>query len=439
MMGGVRRWRTAIAVGALGALAPVLASVPAAARPTPQVTVELAGSLTIAWQGDQARGCAAEGLCGVTGSLQMVPTGASSQSPGPPPIEVVDQNSAARVTSVSGATEVTCADLVPVDFEFAIKHTGGLHAVVEPDSSQQLPSAGRCAGPTAADLSALTLPARKLGSHGYNLSGQTTFGAGPFTVTAISTVRALFTRGASGIGALSGLGGIGSVSTENAEVEYRIESIDGSLGTTFAGLPAPLCDPLGACGTTGELSENFSTSGTLAFFGSRFVKRRVGAQAALEDLRAGRLQVNDSFDGIPIEETASETLAGPDGATCSDTAAEGPLTGQSSQTRHHAVELKLFGGEEPFSFGPGGVDALRTRCPGPSAADVLGTSPLAAGALPLSALGAHSMTATLRSGGSFTGSAYTGQRSGSVVLALVFEHSSGGTNRVPVFSIPHLP
>jgi hypothetical protein len=49
------------------------------------------------------------------------------------------------------------------------------------------------------------------------------------------------------------------------------------------------------------------------------------------------------------------------------------------------------------------------------------------------------MTATLRSGGSFTGSAYTGQRSGSVVLALVFEHSSGGTNRVPVFSIPHLP
>jgi hypothetical protein len=100
------------------------------------------------------------------------------------------------------------------------------------------------------------------------------------------------------------------------------------------------------------------------------------------------------------------------------------------------IELKLTGGEQPYLFGAGGVDAFRTRCSGPAAADVLGTSPLATAPLPESALGAHPLIITLASSGSFMASAYTGKRAGSLVLSLVFEHAKGGTNRVPIFPRP---
>lgn len=449
---------------ALGALmAALAAAAPAATRHKPPVTVEVVGSLTLTWQGDPSRGCAAQGLCGVSGSLEMLPAGEeSSSSTGPPFIEFVDQNSVARVTDGSGATQTTCADLVPVDFQLSIREqsAGGPLATVESGPSQSLPSAGRCAGPTAGDLAALALPARKLGSHGYDLSGETNFGAGPFTVTAISTLRVVFIRGSAATGVIPGVNvGIpsaisGSLSTvvgrsapapklpvtyeEHAEVSYRIEGLQGAFTTDFSALDPPLCDSLGACGTTGQLSQSFSAGGMLNFSGFRFVKRRVGSRAALAALRAGRLDLFNSFDGIPITETAAETLAGPDGATCADQSTVGPLTGQSTITRGHAIELKLTGGGQANVYGPPGADPFRTRCPGPSAADVLRAAPLAAATLPVSSLGARSLSLTFRAGGSFTGSAYAGHRSGSVVLSLVYAGASGGTHRVRVPPIPLL-
>jgi hypothetical protein len=449
---------------ALGALmAALAATAPAATRHKPPVTVEVVGSLTLTWQGDPARGCVAQGLCGVSGSLQILPAGEESSSSGPPFIEVVDQNSVARVTDAyaSGAPPATCADLVPVDFQLNIRQSaGGPLATVESGPSQALPSAGRCAGPTAGDLAALTLPARKLGSHGYDLSGQTSFGAGPFTVTAISTARILFNPGTATTGVLPGINvGLGSVSSgslgttvgrvapganlhvvfeEHAEVNYRITGLQGGLTTDFAALDPPLCQPLGACGTLGQLSQSFSAAGMLSFSGSRLVKRRIGSRAALAALRAGRLGLLTSFDGIPIEETAAETLTGPDGATCSDQSTVGPLTGQSSVTRGHQVKLQLTGNGEAGPYGPAGADPFRTRCPGPSAADVLGTAPLATATVPVSSIGARSLSLTFRTGGAFTGSAYAGHRSGSIVLSLVYAGASGGTHRFSVPSIPPL-
>jgi hypothetical protein len=431
----------------------------AAARRTQPVTVEVVGSITLTWQGDPSRGCAAEGLCGVNGSLQMLPSGEESSSPGPPFIEVADQTSVARVIETSGATETTCADLVPVDFTFTIRpqSTGGLLAVAGSGASQSLPSAGRCAGPTAGDLAALALPARKLGSRGYDLSGQTSFGAGPFMVTAISTARAVFTQGFSflpGINVGVGSASSGSLSTtvghpvptpklpvefeENAQVNYRIEGLTGALTTSFSALDPPLCEPVGACGTTGTLSQSFSAGGMLSFSGFRFVKHRVGARAALAALRAGRLDLLTSFDGVPIEETAAETLAGPNGAACSDQSKVGPLTGQSNVTRRHQLELQLIGNGEAGPYGPAGADPFRTRCPGPSAADVLGNAPLAAASISVSSIGARSLRLTFRAGGAFTGSAYAGQRGGSVVLSLAYAGASAGTHRFPVPRIPVL-
>ena len=440
-------------VGALTALVAMLtASAPAPARTTPLVNVELVGSLTIAWQGDEARGCAAEGLCGVSGSIQMLPSGEDSGGPGAPPIELVDPNSVARVTeaSASGAADTTCADLVPTDFILGVKRTnaGVLRAVLEAGDSNQLPSAGRCAGPTATDLSALALPARRLGRHGDDLSGQTTFGAGPFTVTAISTVRALFGTGSlGGIGSSTGTVSTGSSSPapgfttleEHAEVDYRIEGLRGALSTTFAGLAAPLCEPLGACGTTGSLDQSFSTGGVLSFGGSRTVKRREGSRTALEDLRAGRLDLSSSFGASPIEETVTETLAEQDGATCSDRQTQPQLSSASNSVGRHAFALVL-GPNEQAEGGAGTSDPLRTRCPGPSEADVLGSSPLAQATIPASALGDRRLTIAFLGGGSFTGGDYGGARAGSVILSLRLEHASGGTTRErfgpPVLPVP---
>jgi hypothetical protein len=427
-------------------------------RSTRSTSVELVGSLTIAWQGDQARGCAAAGLCGVSGSLQMLPSGGSSGAPGPPPLELSDPSSVARVVeqSPSGITGATCADLVPVDFVFGVGRSsaGGLRAVVDEDNSVQLPSAGRCAGPTAKDLSALELPARRLGSHGYDLSGRATFGAGPFAVTAISSVRALFSRGSGGTnngasGTLSTVT-VGSSSSpppagvrtrvelqEHAELVYRIAGVDGGLTTTFAGLAAPFCDPLGACGTSGELAETFSANGTLGFFGSRIVKRRVGSRAALADLRAGRLELERGLAGLPIGETVTETLRRPDGTECADSSTEDTVLGSSLAGERHSERLAL---DPSGGGGLDGSDSLRTRCPGPSGADILGSSSLAAATLPDRALGTRRLAITFRSAGSFSSSAYAGERGGSVVLSLVRAQASGGTSREPIIvTAPPVP
>ena len=49
-----------------------------------QVNTSVTGPLTIAWQGDPAHGCAAAGLCGVSGTLQMHFGNSEASGNGPP-------------------------------------------------------------------------------------------------------------------------------------------------------------------------------------------------------------------------------------------------------------------------------------------------------------------------------------------------------------------
>jgi hypothetical protein len=426
-------------VGALG----LVASAPAAARRVAAPNLELVGSLTFAWQGDPARGCAAAGLCGVRGSLEMVPSGGFSSAPGPPSIELVDPDSAARVIDLApSGTATACADPVPVDVLFAIR---GSRATPNRDFAIELPSAGRCAGPTAADLLALSLPARRLGRHGYDLSGGMTFGAGPFTVTATSSLRTVLQDSSGAIVTTSTSGSFPiapprvlprRLLSEHADAVYRVAAATGSFTTTFSGLAPPLCDPLGACGTSGVLHEIVATGGTVRFSGTRLVKRRVSARKALTDLKDGRLGFG--LSGPPVPGTLSETLARADGTTCADTVERAtPLT----QAPGPATTVVL--GPGGFQFGGPGVtgDPLRTRCPGPSAADVLGRSGLATATVPMHALGDPRLILTFAppNAGSFTAGEYAGERTGTVVLTLVLVRASGGTDRTPPFpTIPPL-
>jgi hypothetical protein len=445
-------------VPAIGLPGPALA---ARTHPGPpharQVNVTLTGALTVAWTGDPAHGCAAAGLCGVSGSLEMVQgNGASSDSGGgAPPLELSDQSAVARVqTRAPDGTVTGCADLVPVDFFLTVRKTrGAARATLDPSNALDAPSSGRCAGPTAADIGAMKLPARQMGSRGYDLSGQTSFGAGPFEVTAISTVRAHFTYGNQGNqGGLGGFGFlIGGVSgggsthllnprpalQESAVARYRITGVTGALDTDFAGVTPPLCDGLGACGATGRLTQTISTHETVIFAGTRLVSRRVGRSGALADLRRGRLLLFDSFGVRPIHETVAETRSQSDGASCTDTSslklATPPFTGP-----HHGVdELALAAGIGDLGFGA--PDPFRTRCPGPSAADIIGTGggSVATGTVTAGELGDRHLSIIFRARGAFDGPDYSGRRTGSVVVSMTLVRQSGGTRRVK--RVPHEP
>jgi hypothetical protein len=425
--------------------------VPTPPGPSLQVNVTITGSLTLSWSSDPARGCAAAGLCGVTGSLEMLPGGTMSSSGGPLPMEPQDQSAAAREVTRAADRSVrsTCADLVPVDFTLSIRHTTqGLRAVIPRGGVMAPPSSGRCAGPTASDLERLTLPVHRLGAHSYDLSGTASFSAGPFDVAADSSLQTLVTYGNSlSVGGLPGATvGTGSSTgsffgsgpvpvqpqrtrpalQETADVQYRIKDVRGALVTAFSGLSAPLCAPLGACGESGRLSESIAAAGTLSFSAARIVPRPVSAAVALGDLRSRRMRLNEYLGLRPARGAVSETLAQADGTSCSDTASGAQFDLQVA-VRRRSDQLQLA------SLGPAfGADPLRTRCPGPAAADVLGGGWEILGAAPLalSEIGRPHLTLSLASAGTFSGLSWAGSRGGTIVLTLTRVRERAGTHPV---------
>ncbi|MFL5862733.1 MAG: hypothetical protein ACJ780_18470 [Solirubrobacteraceae bacterium] len=405
----------------------------------------MTGSLTIAWTAGAGRGCAAANLCGVSGSLEMLAGGSASASGGPAPFELSDFNAAVRVITraADGSVRSTCADLLPVDITLTVRHTTrGLRAVLGRQFFQP-PSAGRCAGPTSADLGSIRLPVHRFGAHSYDFSGTTGSAAGPFEITTSSTVRALVTFGNSipiPPGSLFGSGESFSQSSptparplptrsvlqESARVSYRVRAARGSIVTSFFGLPSPRCEPLGACGDSGRLTQSLSGLGGVTFSGSRIVARRVSAAGALADLRSGRMRLSGGFGMSLMREAVTESLTQADGSTCADGASGGQVALVPGERGHHD-NLEV----ESASIG-GGPDPLRTRCPGPSATEVLEPhlGLFASAPVSPSEIGAHHLSLTASAGGLFTGLGWSGSRGGTITLTLTRVRERGGTQRV---------
>ena len=444
---------TAVA-GACVVLGSLALSVPGSAVSAParhqprQVNVALTGSLTIAWTGSPAAGCAAAGVCGVSGSVEMhLGNSSASSSGGPAPLEVTDPSAVARVqTTAPDGAVITCADLVPVDFSLAVRRIGGApRTTIDTPTSLALPSAGRCAGPTGSDLSGLSLPARRFGAHGYDMSGHSTATGGPFQVTVFSSVHAHITFGSQGgqppLGGTSFPGGSThptkprSALEESATVVYRLSGLGGALTTGFAGLAAPLCDPVGACGASGRLVQSFTARGTVSFSGTRLVSRRVGQAAALADLRRGRLRLFDTFPVSSIRVTTDETISESHGVACRDTSTV-RLGSSSTSDRAHGTTDELTLSPNPGAFPGGALDPFRTRCPGPSALDILGPygAPMAAATVTAGELGDPRLSIVFHTATTFAGAAYSGERSGSTVLSLTLVRRRGVTRRVKLFT-----
>lgn len=417
-----------------------------APRRQQDVHTSLSGPLTIAWSGDPPHGCAAAGLCGVSGTLHVrFGRNAASDgdgfsfSGGDGGLVAGESSGVVRVqTTAPDGTVTTCADPVSVTLTIvlpgALRPGAGSARVDRID----IPSAGRCAGPSSADLDRISLPPRR-DRKGYDLSGRTSLRAGPLAVTLDSGLHVTVKR-TPARSPKKGRGHKGAEGKptpthpgllEDAVVTYRITGMRGSLTTDFAGLAPPRCVGLDACGARGRLVQSFATRGTLRFIGARLVAHAVGRRRALSDLRGGRMPLSDTFGELLIRGHVKETSIQADGMPCHDSSPfvlslENPPRAQAGTD-----ELILPGGSLFDSFVG---DPLRTRCPGPTSADVLGDAqPLARATVEAAHLGERHLSITFRANSAFAGETYAGHRAGTVVLTLTRVRTRGGTRRETLY------
>lgn len=426
-MRGSGRARWAVALVSAAWLATGVS--PAAAANGEAVTAT--GSVNYTWQGDPARGCATEALCGIHGEL-VLRSSAETQflSPGGGPLSVgLNGLGTVRVLRQAGAATLgECVDSVGGPFESL-----NLQIRRRTASFQPAPSSGRCAGPAAAELAAIRLPFKRFGGRrpSFDLTGQKSFTAGPFSGTVVSTIKLVPARPAGGAfgGSFTSSSGGGSgqarpVQVETVMLQYRVAGQTGGLAFSFSGGWDPACQILDACGTSGSVGVSINPPRGLTLFASRTVHRRMGRRQALDDLRQGRLEL---FGVAPVSGLVNETLHWPDGTNCSDSVPMPVLNlglgppGPPARGKTPSVTLATNG--TPV------VDVLRTHCPGPGEVEMSGAGgTLAVGSITTSQLLARTSVLSLSDPGEFSGLSYTGSRGGSIRLDLTLTKVSAGTS-----------
>jgi hypothetical protein len=413
----------------------------AARTPAPRTEqLSASGSLTYSWHGDPTRGCAASGVCAVQGALILRPLGGGGFTTFGPAGELsVELNGTARVLrGAAGSPAGECVSVTTTGgLGLQLVHRAGqLVAIARP-----APSSGRCAGPVSADLASVTLPVRRTGgTHAtFDLRGTRKFTAGPFSGTLDSTL-VLRSAPAGSSGGSSGGGFFSSSSSssasaspslhpafvEHVDLRYTLVARPGALDVGFTGAGDPSCVALDTCGASGSLALSVpNPTGTVSLSASRVVRARVSSRQALADFRAGRLTLD--FPGFAqLSAKVQESFGWPGTVACED----------SSATPSVQLTVGSFAG--PRRRGPvpvtlvnqTGSDVLRTRCPGPMDADVVGQSPngvIARASVTPGELLSSRTVVSLSNPGAFSVPGYAGTRSGAVMLELALVAVHAGT------------
>jgi hypothetical protein len=145
-----------------------------------------AGTLTYAFHGSAALGCAADDLCGVSGTLALDIRGGNDGpeiAKGPPVLLVAVRPALSTTDALAGTT---CTDTPGFggfgygSFTLAEPHANGV-TVEHPLIADGIPGGGRCAGPLERDLARLPITVARSGgadpSFALALGGATSSGA----------------------------------------------------------------------------------------------------------------------------------------------------------------------------------------------------------------------------------------------------------------------
>ena len=386
---------------------------PADARADIETRVAPTGSIIVSWQGDPARGCADHGVCDVRGSVVLDPAtnqGTSTSSARPssslPVIDFQLDPAIVRVTRGPASDPLgSCIDAMGQasvaflpDRPFGRPGTVRLTPTIGFGDSPL--SAGRCAGPTAADL-AEVLPSLRVPRSSFrrprqrlDMTLKRTFGAGPFTVGIDSKVRLSVRRREVRPSSSTVIGRDERVRVRRRAVlslSYAVEVGTPPMRTSFSGLPGRGCEALDACGVSGTstvaLTGGQEARVELRATGSPALARGGGVRRALAALAAGRMAsesygADDQLRGRIDAEVRREGTAG----VCRD-GRDIELPPLDLRVGRTSSQLTI--GSESYG-GYGGV--LRTRCPGIGSPD---SGVLASGTLPTQALGDDRLTVPL--------------------------------------------
>ena len=429
----------------LGALLLAGLALSAPATALADATLQPRGALVYTWHGEPGRGCARLGVCGVTGTLIVRPQDGvdAARVDGSIIFELGGLTATVRVRRSDPGSQGTCVDTgASTNLVSAIDATLGRSGTLRA-SVDGPPSSGRCAGPTASDLSHVVLHGRYTTgrtSH-YNLRTVAPFTAGPYSGTLLSTLQlgpytgpagSLFSGGgdstSSGGGSSSGGGPGKGYQIEQLELDYRLRLAPATLSVGFSGAADPLCNPFDACGARGDLVlATPSRTVTVSVMALRRAPRRVGRAEALRAFAAGRFTLEPGASAL-LPARLSETFA----------RAGAPATCADGHQTHLALMLGDFLGSSrkvvPLTLDAFGslqstaVDVLRTHCPGPESADVLAPlDVLGKVMLPRRALTGHISRFAVPMRGSFSGGGYTGSRTGAIDAALTLKRVTVST------------
>jgi hypothetical protein len=362
---------------ALAAL--LVGAAPAGADTT--LTISGAGGVHATFSGVPARGCAAAGLCGYSGTIEAAFSGTQSSggSNGPDVAETDTFDTAdARVIRNDASGAGVCDDNTSTDAGVRVSQVGSRLRVAldsgtsEPIAPQAPLGAGACAGPRVIHLPAIAARTISLASarRGQTVAfnGSAPLADGPFsgTVSVAVRVRVRVTSGSSPFG----LGGPapppptivtvgGATRFVDLAVPFRVSAPASTLALAFSGVAAPFCVALDSCGLSGTIGlSTGALSGSMEFDASGpWPKHRPATVAALlAAVRRGAFQLQ-GYSGAAAHVAVSETAARAASAPCSD-AGESDLGALgASQT---ATTVTVTFGSLLF-----GTDPLRTRCPGP--------------------------------------------------------------------------
>jgi hypothetical protein len=425
-----------IALGATLGAAALLAVVPTSAQAQDASgPMTVTGGITITWAGDPARGCAAAGLCGYSGSSQVAAGsgrseyyltvegghlyGESSRMDLAGPMAVRVQR------SEGGVERGVCTDRVEGPY-FALgsrraKRGRARFAVDGPDVST-----ARCAGPGALWRAVTRLPSRavpfKQVAHGnttVDLSGSAPYASGRFSGTVTSTLKFHFGPARAG-NPMNSRARAARARRPGRVVDvhavYRIVGYRGKLSATFGGLTAPPCASFDLCGAAGSVEWAVRSARGLVLIDADATARRGdhGLRGAIAAIGRRNALMN-AWAGVPynVPGTTTAEVTRPDGATCHD-AVRVTSPGLDVNSFKSPVWVEL-GGPDAY---PSDGDIVRAGCAGPRDPDVFGDDSIAAGALPLSGLAKRSFKVRLKGGGQFSGPGYSGAQTSRFTLSL---------------------